>query len=345
MFTFSYQLYQKRLLYHCYDSENPILVTFLTVVSILLKGPPRTSSLHAPIMQLSGHQGEVFVCKFHPEGETLASSGHDRQLFVWNTFGDCENVAALLGHKGAVLDLCYSSDGSNIFTASTDQSIGMWDTKTLARTKKLKGHTGIVNAVDSSKKSSSGGQKLIVTGSDDCTIKLWDTRIRRCINTHEDGYQILAVSFNGSSDQVIYSGIENVVKVFDLRKNSILYNLVGHFDSVTGLSLSPDGSFILSNSMDNTLCIWDIRPFVTGQRLINTLHGHSHNFEKNLLRCSWSPDGTKVSSGSADRNVYIWDAQFRRILYKLPGHQGSVNDVQFHPIQPISKYPLRMLNI
>lgn len=272
----------------------------------------------------------------------MASSGHDRQLFIWNTFGECENVASLLGHKGSVLDLCFSSDGSSIFTASTDNTVGMWDTRRLVRTKRLKSHTGIVNAVDSSKKMSTG---LLVSGSDDCTIKLWDTRIRRCINTHKDQCQILAVSFNGSSDQVIYSGIENVVKVFDLRKNCILYNLVGHLDSVTGLSLSPDGSFILSNSMDNTLCIWDIRPFVSGQRLVNTLHGHSHNFEKNLLRCTWSPDGSKVSAGSADRNVYIWDTHYRRILYKLPGHLGSVNDVQFHPTQPIGKHPLSMSKV
>jgi len=44
-----------------------------------------------------------------------------------------------------------------------------------------------------------------------------------------------------------------------------------------------------------------------------------------------------VSAGSADRYVYIWDANTRRILYKLPGHNGSVNDVDFHPKEPISK--------
>jgi Prp8 binding protein len=56
---------------------------------------------------------------------------------------------------------------------------------------------------------------------------------------------------------------------------------------------------------------------------------------QNLLRCSWSPDGTKVSAGSADRFVYIWDTTSRRIIYKLPGHNGSVNDVVFHPKEPI----------
>lgn len=37
------------------------------------------------------------------------------------------------------------------------------------------------------------------------------------------------------------------------------------------------------------------------------------------------------------RFVYIWDTTSRRILYKLPGHLGSVNDVDFHKLEPISK--------
>ena len=63
--------------------------------------------------------------------------------------------------------------------------------------------------------------------------------------------------------------------------------------------------------------------------------GHSHNFEKNLLHCAWSPDGAMVAAGSSDRNVYVWEAATRKILYKLPGHLGSVNDVDFHSIEPI----------
>jgi len=58
---------------------------------------------------------------------------------------------------------------------------------------------------------------------------------------------------------------------------------------------------------------------------------------QNLLRVAWSPDGGQVSAGSGDRFVYIWDTTSRRILYKLPGHAGSVNEVDFHPFEPISK--------
>ena len=35
------------------------------------------------------------------------------------------------------------------------------------------------------------------------------------------------------------------------------------------------------------------------------------------------------------RNVYVWDTATRKIQYKLPGHMGSVNDVDFHSLEPI----------
>lgn len=114
-----------------------------------------------------------------------------------------------------------------------------------------------------------------------------------------------------------------------------MLRLQGHTDTITGLQLSPCGSYVLSNAMDNTLRVWDIRPFAPEERCVNTFTGHQHNFEKNLLRCAWSPDGLKVSCGSADRFVYVWDATTGRIAYKLPGHNGSVNDVDFHPKEPI----------
>lgn len=46
----------------------------------VFQGVRRTSNLQAPIMQLEGHEGEIFTTEFHPEGEMLLSSGFDRQL-------------------------------------------------------------------------------------------------------------------------------------------------------------------------------------------------------------------------------------------------------------------------
>ena len=54
-----------------------------------------------------------------------------------------------------------------------------------------------------------------------------------------------------------------------------------------------------------------------------------------MLKCSWSATASQVAAGSADNFVYVWDAETERIKYKLPGHKGSVNEVDFHPTQPI----------
>lgn len=47
----------------------------------------------------------------------------------------------------------------------------------------------------------------------------------------------------------------------------------GHTDTVTGLALSPDGSYLLSNAMDNTLRIWDIRPYAPQERCVKIFTG------------------------------------------------------------------------
>uniref|UniRef100_A0A9L0R6M6 Small nuclear ribonucleoprotein U5 subunit 40 n=1 Tax=Equus caballus TaxID=9796 RepID=A0A9L0R6M6_HORSE len=219
--------------------------------ALLQAGPPRCSSLQAPIMLLSGHEGEVYCCKFHPNGSTLASAGFDRLILLWNVYGDCDNYATLKGHSGAVMELHYNTDGSMLFSASTDKTVAVWDSETGERVKRLKGHTSFVNSCYPARR----GPQLVCTGSDDGTVKLWDIRKKAAIQTFQNTYQVLAVTFNDTSDQIISGGIDNDIKVWDLRQNKLTYTMRGHADSVTGLSLSSEGSYLLSNAMDNTgLC-------------------------------------------------------------------------------------------
>ncbi|CAG8852068.1 35964_t:CDS:2, partial [Racocetra persica] len=55
---------------------------------------------------------------------------------------------------------------------------------------------------------------------------------------------------------------------WDLRKKSIVYVLKGHQDTISGIKLSPDGSYLLSNAMDDTVRIWDVKPFAPANRLL-----------------------------------------------------------------------------
>jgi len=291
----------------------------------------RTSNLQAPIMLLTGHKAEVFSIKFSPSGKHIASGSFDKCVYLWNVYGDCENYMVLRGHTNAVLEVAWSYDESYIFSSSADKTVAVWDAETGQRIKKYTGHTGVVNSVSPTRK----GVHYLVSGSDDSTVKVWDLRLKRPIANFETQYATTSVTFSQDGEQVYSGGIDNDIKVWNVRQGGIENRYEGHEDSITGLKLSPDGNYLLTNSMDNSVRIWDVKPYVKGSRCIKTFQGIQHNFEKTLLRCSWSPDGKRISAGSADRFVYVWDTTTRKIVYKLPGHRGSVNDCDFHPNEPI----------
>lgn len=46
----------------------------------LIQSTVRTSGLKAPVMELSGHSGEVFVSRFDPAGHLIASGSMDRSI-------------------------------------------------------------------------------------------------------------------------------------------------------------------------------------------------------------------------------------------------------------------------
>jgi Prp8 binding protein len=126
-----------------------------------------------------------------------------------------------------------------------------------------------------------------------------------------------------------------------LRKQAVAYSLLGHTDTVTSLQLSPDNQTLLSNAHDSTVRTWDVRPYAPADRTIQTYDGAPTGQERNLLKASWDPKGEKIVAGSGDQSVTVWDAKTGKLLHKLPGHRGTVNDVRFHPREePIGRFDI-----
>lgn len=99
-----------------------------------------------------------------------------------------------------------------------------------------------------------------------------------------------------------------------------MFTLSGHVDTPTSLSLSPNGSFLLSPSFSSHTLIHDVRPFSpTPSRIHRTLVGSPAGYEQALLKGAWSRDdgGKRVAVGGADRMVCIWDVESGSILYKV----------------------------
>lgn len=254
---------------------------------------------------------------------------------LWNTYGKCENYGILSGHKGAVLDLHWSRDSRVIFSASADMTLASWDLGSGQRIRRHVGHEEIINCLDISKR----GQELLVSGSDDSHIGIWDPRQKDAVDFLGTDFPITAVALSEAGNEIYSGSIDNDIKVWDIRKQAVVYTMIGHTDTITSLQVSPDSQTLLSNSHDSTVRTWDIRPFAPTDRHVKTYDGAPAGIEKNLIRASWDPKGDKIAAGSGDRSVVVWDVKSGKLLYKLPGHKGTVNDVRFSPNdEPISEF-------
>jgi Prp8 binding protein len=279
-------------------------------------------------MELAGHSGEVFAVRFDPTGRYIASGSMDRNILLWRSSGACENYGILSGHKQAVLDLHWSRDSKVLFSASADMHLASWDIETGERIRRHPGHEEVINCMDVSKR----GEEMLVSGSDDGHIGIWDTRTKDAVTFIPTDFPITAICLAEAGNELFTGGIDNDIKVWDLRKQAVTYTLIGHADTVTSLQLSPDNQTLLSNAHDSTVRTWDVRPFAPADRSVMTYDGAPTGQERNLLKASWDSKGEKIAAGSGDQSVAIWEARTGKLLHKLPGHRGAVNDVRFHPL-------------
>ncbi|XP_026193699.1 U5 small nuclear ribonucleoprotein 40 kDa protein [Cyclospora cayetanensis] len=209
-------------------------------------------------------------------------------------------------------------------------------------------NNGVKSHLFSTGSSSYSTKFLLASGGDDGTSRVWDLRTRKCVLKAQHHYQILSVALDGVGCRVFAGSLDNTIREYDLRGGMREASVLeGHQDSITGLDVHPEGTHLLSNGMDHSVRLWDIQPFLAGQkRQKAVLRGALHNFEKQLLRVHFSCDGCYAVAGSSDRNVCIWDLETippkeqggdstRNLVYRLPGHTGSVNDASLHPLEPI----------
>merc|ERR1712139_405881 len=102
-------------------------------------------SMNAPIMLLSGHEGEVMTLKFSPDGTVCASGSFDKTILLWRVFtSDCENYMLLQGHRNTVLELHWTQN-DKVISCSPDRTVRAWDVQKGEQVKIMK-HGARVNS-------------------------------------------------------------------------------------------------------------------------------------------------------------------------------------------------------
>ncbi|KAG6369475.1 WD40-repeat-containing domain protein [Boletus reticuloceps] len=308
----------------------------------LVRTVKRTSNLEAPIISLTGaHSAEILSCRFDPTGQNIAACSADRSVSLWRTYSPNSNYGLLSSlHKAPILDLHWSLCSPTLYTVSADHILALTDVTTGQRIKKIRAHRGIINALDRTM-AGGAGIELVATGADDGTVRVWEgggEGGKQSVAVWEVGCPVTGVCWSADGQHVYVAALDNEIHVYDVRKNEEVYTLTGHTDTPTSLALSPNGSYLLSPSFSSQTIIYDVRPFSPSPaRVHRVLQGAPAGFENALLKGAWSKDddGRRVAVGGADRMVCIWDVESGRVLYKLPGHKGTVTSVDFHPKEPI----------
>ncbi|KAF2464254.1 sulfur metabolite repression control protein-like protein SconB [Lindgomyces ingoldianus] len=188
------------------------------------------------------------------------------------------------------------------FKVGTNWKYGRFSTKI------LKGHTNGVMCLQFD-------HHILMTGSYDATVKIWDLETGKEIRTlvgHTQGIRCL--HFN--EVKLITGSLDNTIKIWNWRTGECVKTLRAHTRGVIGLHMAD--KLLASGSSDNTVIVHDFRTY---QRF--TLRGHTDWVNSVKIDL---PSRT-LFSASDDCTVKLWDLDTHTCIKTFEGHVGQVQQV------------------
>lgn len=181
----------------------------------------------------------------------------------------------------------------------------------------LKGHKQGVWAI-----AISSDKKIVVTGSKDKSIGIWDTGTGECIRTltgHSGAIRDVTIGSNGH----LYSASDdNRIGVWSLATGQLITFLTGHTNAIHGLRLSPDEKLLASGSADLTIRVWDTQT-MTCKNVLN----YSNSWVNSLV---FLPDPEyKVLAGTEDGLIISWDIDQKKKINFIGKHRSWVWSLAF----------------
>lgn len=155
-------------------------------------------------------------------------------------------------------------------------------------------------ALERYNKAKDGRGEILVSGSDDNTMMMWEPKSSNKPIQRLTGHQglIIQACFSPDSFYLASASFDKSIKLWDGKSGKFITSFRGHVANVYQISWSADSRMICSGSKDSTLKVWDVEK----RKMMFDLPGHSDE----VYCLKWSPDGQKVASGSKDKIMRIW---------------------------------------
>jgi U3 small nucleolar RNA-associated protein 13 len=178
------------------------------------------------------HDKDINAINVHHSGQLFASASQDKTVKIWSAEeGEVQGI--LRGHKRGVWTVQFSP----------------------AQLPAIQGEDGPVT-----------GKGVVLTGSGDKTIKLWNLASYTCVRTFEGhSNSVLKVAWlkmpssqeqSKKRVQFTSAGGDGLVKVWDANSGETECTLDNHEDRVWAVAVHPEDNTIISGSGDSTVTFW-----------------------------------------------------------------------------------------
>uniref|UniRef100_A0A4W3HP06 Kinesin-like protein KIF21A n=1 Tax=Callorhinchus milii TaxID=7868 RepID=A0A4W3HP06_CALMI len=275
------------------------------------------------IMSLGGHPNNVVSVKYCSYS-SLVFSVSTSYIKVWDIRDSAKCIRTLTSTGQVSMgDACSSTKNRTVtippgenqinqialnptgmfLYAASGNSVRMWDLKRFQSTGKLTGHLGPVMCLTVDQ--TANGQDLIITGSKDHYIKMFDVT-EGAIGTvsptynfeppHYDGIESLTVL----GDSLFSGSRDNGIKKWDMAQQELLQQVPNaHKDWVCALGIVPGHQILLSGCRGGILKVWKVDSFSP----LGEMRGHDSPI--NAI-CT---NSTHSFTASDDQTVRIWRAR------------------------------------
>ncbi|AET41340.1 uncharacterized protein Ecym_8044 [Eremothecium cymbalariae DBVPG len=243
------------------------------------------------VCRLAGlHEGAALSCDSSRDGKMVISSGIDGKVGIWDVTGEGAQYEIDSGVVNTCVRLWQGS--SQLLAGCANGKVCIYDVETGRKMRQWGGgHKRVVNEIVGLCE-----EHLFGSVSDDGTLCWWDSRVRKPVGRVVGEFPLLTLALGrrGDGDErspfLYTSGVEPVVRCYDLRKNTDLIAEceTTHATGVSSLCVSSNGSRVCSLGFDDNLQFHDID---ASGKLKNrqdgaTIELPNSNRDRFLSRCS-----------------------------------------------------------
>ncbi|TYZ65216.1 hypothetical protein PybrP1_003991 [[Pythium] brassicae (nom. inval.)] len=269
-------------------------------------------------VRLQGHTDAVVAVQLR--GNTLVSGSRDHTLRAWDLRPTPK--------KRQLFSFFSSGSGQHHSLGSTNEGGGgELDGASVSRLSMVwKGHTGAITCLEMGRQLSTD-RSLIGSGSEDGTIRLWDTSRETSVALLGNGKAgVSCLRFLALHDYLVSGCREYSLKVWDLSESKLRTNIQAHRGAVLDIQITGDRLVTASN--DRTVKVWDAHFRAGGaQSYVHALRDHGGPVR---CVCLGGPADPNICTGSSDGVVRVWDLRYAQKgpRLSLSGHLGAITSLQ-----------------